>query len=294
MKARTVVRSAIQAAVNLRRNRQMALAAFFITTLSLIVLGFALLFITNLNFATDALAHRVVVRAFLKDELTLEQRTYLTNRLSKLPDVRAAHFVSRDEALDRLKRQFANRPDLFEIVSDNPLPDSFDIEVRDPARIVPVAKQIAQLPGVDKVDYGKTYVEPLVAFTRTIWFITALAAAVMAGATLFIITNAIRLTCYARRREIEIMKLVGATDWFIRLPFVFEGVFVGLGGAAVATLLVDQAYLLIFNKAARFLPFIPLVARETAVPNISLVLMLSGFGVGMIGSLLSIKRYLRV
>jgi cell division transport system permease protein len=90
------------------------------------------------------------------------------------------------------------------------------------------------------------------------------------------------------------MKLVGATDWFIRLPFVFEGILVGLGGAAITTLLVDQAYLLIFAKATRFLPFIPLVARETAIPDISLVLMLSGLGVGMVGSLLSIKRYLRV
>lgn len=294
MKFRTVARAGIQAAINLRRNRQMALAAFFITTLSLIVLGVALLFITNLNYATDTLARRVVIRAFLKDELSPAQQTYVKDRVGKMTGVKAVRFVSRDEALERLKQQFANRPDLFEIVTDNPLPDSFDVEMRDPTQIVPVAKAITRLPGVDKVDYGKTYVEPLVAFTRTIWFMTALAATLMAGATLFIITNAIRLTCYARRREIEIMKLVGATDWFIRLPFIFEGLIVGLGGAAVATLLVDQAYLLVFSKAAKSLPFIPLVARETAVPNISLVLMLSGLSVGMVGSLLSIKRYLRV
>ncbi|HHW15274.1 MAG TPA: ABC transporter permease [Firmicutes bacterium] len=294
MKPSTVYRAALQGAVNLRRNRQMALAAFFITTLSLIILGFALLFIANLNFTGDALARRVVVRVFLADGLSPVQQSYLADRLKRLDGVKAAHYVSRDEALQRLKKQFPDRPDLFEIVTDNPLPDSFDVEVRQPAKIKAVAQEAARLPGVEKVNYGKDYVDRLVAFTRTVWVVTAVAALLLGAGTLFIITNAIRLTLYARRREIEIMKLVGATDWFIRLPFIFEGVFVGVGGAAVATLAVDQTYLALFAKAAQFLPFLPLVARETAIPRISLMLMVSGLVVGVMGSLLSIKRYLHV
>lgn len=294
MKLSTVYRASLQGAINLRRNRQMALAAFFITTLSLVILGFALLFIANLNFAGDTLARRVTVRVFLKGDLSPVQQSYLAARLKRMDTIQAANFISRDQALERLKKQFADRPDLFEIVTDNPLPDSFDVEVRDPQRISAVAREISRLPGVEKVNYGKSYVDRLVAFTRTIWLITAVAAALMATGTLFIITNAIRLTLYARRREIEIMKLVGATDWFIRLPFLFEGVFVGVGGAALATLAVDQTYLAVSAKASQFLPFIPLVAREIAIPRISLVLMLSGLSVGMIGSLLSLKRYLHV
>ncbi len=294
MKLSTVYRAILQGAVNLRRNRQMALAAFFITTLSLIILGFAFLFISNLNFAGDTLTRRVVVRVFLADGLSPVQQAYLADRLKRMDDVRAANFISRDQALERLKKQFSDRPDLFEIVTDNPLPDSFDVEVKEPARIAAVAGEIGRLPGVEKVNYGKSYVDRLVAFTRTIWLITAVAAALMAVGTLFIIINAIRLTLYARRREIEIMKLVGATDWFIRLPFIFEGVFVGLGGGAVATLAVDQTYWAVSAKAAQFLPFIPLVAREVAIPRISLILMLSGLGVGVVGSLLSLKRYLHV
>ncbi|MGE5623761.1 MAG: permease-like cell division protein FtsX, partial [Methanocella sp.] len=191
-------------------------------------------------------------------------------------------------------QQYPDRPELFEIVNDNPLPDSFDVEVKNPAQVSQVAAAIEKLPGVEKVNYGKSYVDRLVAFTRTIWLVTAVGAILMAAGTLFIITNAIRLTVYARRREIEIMKLVGATDWFIRLPFIFEGLLVGLGGGAIATLAVDQTYWAIYTKAAEFLPFIPLVGREIAVPHISLVLMLSGIGVGVIGSLISIKRYLHV
>lgn len=294
MKLRTIYRAGLQGAINLRRNRQMALAAFLITTLSLVILGFALLFIVNLNFAGDTLARRVTVRVFLQDALSPVQQSYLAERLTRMTTVKNANFVSRDQALERLKKQFSDRPDLFEIVNDNPLPDSFDVEVKQPSQIASVAKEIARLPGVDKVNYGKNYVDRLVAFTRTIWLITVVAALLMAMGTLFIITNAIRLTLYARRREIEIMKLVGATDWFIRLPFIFEGMLVGLGGAAIATLAVDQTYLAVFAKAARFLPFIPLVAREVAIPRMSLILMLSGLGVGVAGSLLSIRRYLHV
>jgi cell division transport system permease protein len=294
MKLRTIYRSGLQGAINLRRNRQMALAAFFITTLSLVILGFALLFIVNLNFAGDTLARRVTVRVFLQDALSPVQQSYLADRLKRMDTVKTANFISRDQALERLKKQFADRSDLFEIVSDNPLPDSFDVEVKEPAKIDSVAGDISRLPGVEKVNYGKGYVDRLVAFTRTIWLITGVAALLMAMGTLFIITNAIRLTLYARRREIEIMKLVGATDWFIRLPFVFEGMFVGLGGAALATLAVDQTYLAVFAKAAQFLPFIPLVAREVAIPRMSLILMLSGLSVGVTGSLLSIRRYLHV
>lgn len=294
MKLRTIYRAALQGAVNLRRNRQMAIAAFLITTLSLVILGFALLSITNLNFMGETWARRVAVRVFLLDELSPAQQAYLGQRLNRLDNVRTVTFVSRDEALKRLKKQFSDRPDLLEIVTENPLPDSFEVEVKEPARVAAVAAQAGRLPGVEKVDYGKSYVDPFLALTRTVWVITAVAAALLATGTLFIITNAIRLTLYARRREIEIMKLVGATDWFIRLPFVFEGVFVGLGGAAVATLAVDQAYSVIYAKAAQFLPFIPVLARELAIPRVSLVLMLSGLGVGIVGSLLSIKRYLHV
>jgi cell division transport system permease protein len=294
MKVSTIGRAALQGAINLRRNRQMALAAFFITTLSLIILGFALLSIANLNFMGDTWARRVAVRVFLVNELNPVQQAYLAERLKRMEGVRAATFVSRDEALERLKKQFAERRDVLEIVAENPLPDSFEVEVKEPRGIAAVAKQIERLPGVEKVDYGKVYVDPFLALKRTVWVITAVAAVLLGLGTLFIITNAIRLTLYARRREIEIMKLVGATDWFICLPFVFEGVIVGLGGAAVATLAVDQTYLAVYGKATRFLPFVPLLAREVAIPQVSLVLMLSGLAVGVLGSLLSLQRYLRV
>ncbi|MGE5554096.1 MAG: permease-like cell division protein FtsX [Betaproteobacteria bacterium] len=294
MKVSTIYRAALQGAINLRRNRQMALAAFFITILSLIILGFALLAINNLNFMADTWAHRVTIRVFLTDDLSPTQQAYLAQRLRRMEAVRAANFISRDQALERLKKQFSDRQDILEIVTDNPLPDSFEVEVREPAKIAAVAAEISRLPGVEKVNYGKNYVDPFLALTRTIWIITAIAAVFLGMGTLFIITNAIRLTLYARRREIEIMKLVGATDWFIRLPFVFEGVIVGVGGAALATLAVDQTYLAIYAKAIRFLPFVPLLAREVAIPQISLVLMLSGLAVGIVGSLISLKRYLCV
>ncbi|MDI6869900.1 MAG: permease-like cell division protein FtsX [Bacillota bacterium] len=294
MKPSTIYRAALQGAINLRRNRQMALAAFFITALSLIILGFALLSIYNLNFMGDTWARRVTIRVFLVDDLSPVQQAYLAERLKRLENVETATFISRDQALERLKKQFPDRPELFEIVTDNPLPDSFEVEVKEPAKIGAVAREISRLPGVEKADYGKRYVDPFIALTRTVWLITAVAALLLGAGTLFIITNAIRLTLYARRREIEIMKLVGATDWFIRLPFIFEGVIVGVGGAAVATLAVDQTYLAVYAKATQFLPFIPLLAREVAVPRVSLVLMLSGLGVGILGSLISIKRYLHV
>jgi cell division transport system permease protein len=294
MKVRTFYNLALQGATNLRRNQQMSLAASFITLLSMVILGFALIIILNLNYMAGELQHRVEMRVYLLDELSTVQRTYVGERLKQFPEIKAVHYVSRDEALQRLKKDFGNRQDLFAIVSDNPLPDSYELGLKSTKEIAVVADKVSRLPGVEKVNYGKAYVDRLLDFSRVIWILTTVGAVLLAFGTLFIITNAIRLTIYARRREIEIMKLVGATDWLIRLPFIFEGMFIGIGGSAVATLLVDQTYNAIASRAAEYLPFVPLIPRGLAIPDVSIILLTSGLVVGIIGSILSMRRYLHV
>lgn len=294
MRIRTVGRLVLQGAKNFRQNGLMSLASVSITSLSLIILGAFFLLIFNLNYVGGVLEGRVEIRAFLKDNLAPEQRAFLEDQIKHIETVKSVDFISREKALERLKNQFGGRGEIFNYISGNPLPDMIEVRTREPGRLPWVAEQVARLPGVEKVSYGKEFVSRLFAFTRTVWILTSVAALLLSVAIIFIITNTIRLTVFARRREIEIMKLVGATDWFIRWPFLFEGMFLGLAGAVIATLVVDQSYLILLNKAQVSLPFVPLIGHDAILTRISVFLMGTGALIGAIGSLISVKRFLHV
>ncbi|MGE5577347.1 MAG: permease-like cell division protein FtsX [Syntrophothermus sp.] len=294
MRISTVGRLVLQGARNFRQNGLMTLASVSITSLSLIILGAFFLLIFNLNYVGGVLEGRVEIRVFLKDGLAAEQRSFLEDQIRHIETVKSVDFISREKALERLKNQFGGRGEIFNYISGNPLPDMFEVRNREPGRLTWVAEQVAKLPGVEKVSYGKEFVGRLFAFTRTVWILTSIAALLLSVAIIFIITNTIRLTVFARRREIEIMKLVGATDWFIRWPFLFEGIFLGLAGAIIATLVVDQSYLILLNRAQVSLPFVPLISHDAILTRITVFLMGTGALVGAIGSLISVKRFLHV
>ena len=157
-----------------------------------------------------------------------------------------------------------------------------------------LAKAIEKMPGVEAAKYGQDVVENLFAITRLMRIFGVALMLLLAGATLFIISNTIRLTVFARRKEIAIMKYVGATDWFIRWPFLLEGIVLGCVGGIIAALVLRSFYAAMAAKIYDTLAFFPLMPQYPFMNYVAIAIILSGMAIGAIGSTISLKRFLKV
>ncbi|MGI6129626.1 MAG: permease-like cell division protein FtsX [bacterium] len=284
-----------EAGRSLVRNRFMSLASISTVALSMLILGVFLLGAVNLNNIAETLENQVEVTAYLDESLEPEEITATTDRVRGLDGVREVKFVSKEEALERLKEQFGERRDLLTSVEkNNPLRNSLEVSTVNPADVKLVVQDLKAMPAVAKVSFKEEIIDRLFSFTKAIRLAGLAVVILLVAATVFLISNTIRLTVFARRREINIMKLVGATDWFIRWPFVLEGLCLGLLGSVPAVLLVIRFYHWLTASIYQTLPFIPLLAPDVVLGRLQLILLGIGVLVGATGSAISMRRFLRV
>ena len=204
-------------------------------------------------------------------------------------------FVTKDEAMEKFKERLGDQKTLLEALDEtNPLPDSFEVMITQPDLVKNAAATIEKWDGVESAKYGQDVMEHLFDITRLIRIFGFTLMLVLAFATLFIISNTIRLTVFARRKEIAIMKYVGATDWFIRWPFVLEGMVLGLMGSIISAIALRLVYTGIAEKIYSTLAFFPLIPEEPFLSYITIVVILSGMAIGSVGSAVSIKKFLKV
>ena len=209
--------------------------------------------------------------------------------------IESVRYVSREDAIVRLRERLGDQKYLLDALDDkNPLPNAFEVTVKQPTMVETAAKAIEKFGGVESVKYGQDVVEHLFDMTRLVRIFGFTLMLLLAGATLFIISNTIRLTVFARRKEIAIMKYVGATDWFIRWPFLLEGVVLGFFGGVLAAIALRSIYGLITAKVYSTLAFLPLIPQYPFVNFIGVVMVVSGMGIGALGSTISLKRFLKV
>lgn len=295
MRARTFGYLVSEALDGVRRNGVMSLASVTTVAISLLILSIFGVIAFNLQHIAGTLESQVEVVAFLNDGFDLGNRDALMNRVRAIDGVAEATFVTRREALERLRRQFGDQQDLLSAVEeDNPLRDSVEVRIPDPSRLDPVAAEIGRLAGVEKVVYRRDTVRRLYRITAALRAVGLFLAAVTGLATLLIVSNTIRISVFARRREIAIMKLVGATDALIRWPFVLEGALLGAVGAVAAAAAVWAGYVWLVERIALTLPFIPTLAPQPFLWNLSRLVLAAGLLIGATGSVLSVRRHLRV
>lgn len=279
----------------LRQNALMSLASALTVALSLLVAGLFGLIIINLGHLATLAERQVEVTVFLNDSLPDQGVRAVEAQLKAMPGVTQVDFVSKDEALNRLKAVFANDKDLLaEVEQQNPLYRSFEVHTDQPEHIQPTAEAAGKLNGVVKVNYKQDLIDRLFRVTRAIRVAGLVIMVVLALAMVMIISNTIRITVFARRREIAIMKLVGATDGFIRWPFVCEGVFLGVVGAGFTSLALWSSYSWAWSGVQRGMPFIPLLPKQPLLLDLTVLILGAGALIGAIGSALSLRRFLRV
>jgi len=246
------------------------------------------------NLVED-LESQVEITAYFEENATDAQLLAGTQAVANLDNVEGVIFISKEEALKLLKEQFGEESELLEAVEGmNPLRDSLQIKLDNQEKIMLTSQEIGRIDGISEVRYRSDVVERLLSLTKMIRTFGLAVASLLVLMTAFMISNTIKLTVYARRREIGIMKLVGATDWYIRWPFILEGMILGMGGALVTMLIIFFGYPALVRNIAVTLPFLPLIQSAEFVQSICRVILGSGVAIGALGSMISIRRYLQV
>ena len=295
MKLRTTEYFIREVCISIKRNSWMSFASISTVAVSLFVLGMFLIIVLNMNRMASMLESQVQINVYLDDKLKGSEIDDLEDDLKKMQGIESVQYVSREDAIVRLRERLGDQKYLLDALGDkNPLPNAFEVTVKQPTMVETAAKAIEKFGGVESVKYGQDVVEHLFDMTRLVRIFGFTLMLLLAGATLFIISNTIRLTVFARRKEIAIMKYVGATDWFIRWPFLLEGVVLGFFGGVLASIALRSIYGLITAKVYSTLAFLPLIPQYPFVNFISLVMVLSGMGIGALGSTISLKRFLKV
>lgn len=280
---------------SLRRNNWMSFASIGTVAVSLFVLGVFLLLVLNMNRMASSLESQVQISVYLEDGLKADDRKDIATDIEALQGIESIHYISKDEAKERLEERLGDQKYLLDALGDkNPLPDSFEVVVKSPDLVETAAKAIERMDGVEEAKYGQDVIEHLFAITRLIRVFGLVLMLLLAGATLFIISNTIRLTVFARRREIAIMKYVGATDWFIRWPFLLEGMVLGFVGGVLAAIALRSFYAAMAAKIYDTLTFFPLLPQYPYMNYVTIAILLSGMAIGALGSALSLKRFLEV
>jgi cell division transport system permease protein len=280
---------------NLRLNLLMSITAITTTFICIVVLGVAWLVSAHVGGVTSSVRQDVSVEAYFPPDATQEEIDGIISDVKSWPEVSGVNYVSEEEALAAFKETFADRPELSENLAPGVLPASIQIQLEDPSEADAVAQRLEQEKGFtdDNLSYPQQTIERLNSVTSyMIWGLYG-ATMLFLISSVLLISNAIRLSIFARRKEIEVMKLVGASDSFVRTPFVFEGMVQGLIGAGLAAFAVIWINFLFIDWARDALPFVPISADAVNPILLLLVLVVVGVVIGVVGSFLSVTRFLR-
>lgn len=288
-----------EAVAGVTKNGWMTLASAGVTFATLLVLGIFIIFNNNLEVIVEDVKNQVEIVAYLDIEVEEEQIDIVKNELVLISGIKELRFVSKEDALERLRELLGDHSDITEGFDDrNPLPVSFEIVADNPDTIPEIAARVSKIPFIETVDYGQETVEKLFAFMTLVQWIGLGFMSVMLIMAIFLISNTIKLTVYARRKEISIMKSVGATDWFIRWPFILEGLFLGLIGSGLALLSLYYGYGYALETVYMNIPDNLLTVRflhlEEIFPVLLRYLTFLGVSLGVIGSGISLRRFLKV
>jgi cell division transport system permease protein len=274
-------------------NISTTIAATMTVLIGMFLLGLFIALFSWVNSWTDHVRKDVIVKVFFVQDAAEQQINAVRSKALTFPETKSVVFISKEEALKRMKERY---PELTQNLSTNPLPPAFEVTPKDADQVKALADKFQPLPaGVDKVDYAEKKTQRILAVTNVIKYIFLLGSLILLAASTILIANTIRLSIFSRRREVEVMKLVGASNWFIRGPFMLEGVICGLIGALAAVVLLvlakEFALPVIEGRSSTF--------REDDVhalsfPVVSIILVGVSLLVGAAGSGITLRRFLQI
>lgn len=279
----------------------MSFAAVMVVLVSVLLVGTVLIMSHIIGNISRDLEDRVEIEVFVSDAATPALIQSFGDKIKGFPEVDYIKFISKDEAFKIFKERFKNNPNMIEEISGNPIPASYRITLKDPHKIFKVANKIKNLPDKDQVvekdsdiKFAQKLVKSLFKVTYYLRWVMTVLIIFMAMASLALISNTVRLAIYARRKEIAVMRLVGASNWFIRFPFILEGIIQGLAGAILAIAIIALVKSILFSKVQAQINIFPLGIGSDFYRLLLIWLILAGASIGAIGSSIALRRYLKV
>ncbi|HEV8682978.1 MAG TPA: permease-like cell division protein FtsX [Actinomycetota bacterium] len=277
-----------------RRNALVTFAAISTVFISLFLLGGSLLVERQVRLMAGEWASKVEVSVFIRDAASTDQITALGNKISDMPEVERVFFESREEAYGRFKKLFADSTALIENVDADAMPQSYRVKLKDPEKFAVIRARLAGDPTVEEVRDEQRLLKNLFAVTRVLRTGVQAVAIIMLVAAAGLIGNTVRMAVFARRKEIAIMKLVGATNWFIRIPFLIEGVVEGLLGAVMAVLAIFAMKVLFIDPLRGQVSFVPTWVGTGEILSTIPWIIGAGILIAAVASLVAMRRFLDV
>ncbi len=273
------------------RNRLTTVAAIVTTTVMLLVFGLFLAANDTLERMVDALGRRTNMVVYLRDDASPVWISQTIADFHSRPDVAEVIFVTKEQAADDLRASLSELGEVLDVIGQNPLPASIEVRMEDPVNILELAEALRQeTDQIEEVLVRADVIERLLNASQLITIGGGLMIALLALVALLVIVNTIRLAVHSRREEIEVMKLLGATDWFVRGPFLIEGAVIGLIGSVVAAFLTLVIYIRLVPVVNSLISFLPVRTAALFWVNLALFIVLMGLIIGTLGSYFSVRN----
>jgi cell division transport system permease protein len=275
------------------RNKLMSIASIMTVTAALFILGIFMALVLNVNSLAGSVIGKIEIQGFLKTDVTTVEQHILEKNISNIEGVKSVEFISKDESLKRFKKWLGKNESLANgLEIQNPLPPSFIIKVKKAESVNYVTEALTNMNIFEKINDGRTIVDQVIRISRFIKIASFVLMLILGIVAISLISNTIKLTVYARKKEIGIMKYIGATDWFIRWPFIVEGITLGFFGGLVSVLMLWGCYAYVVSLISKNWLIIPIVPVGEFMNTIGFTFCLLGLVIGGSGSTLSIRRFL--
>jgi len=298
MKIRTLKRHVKEGLKSSWRNSWMTLASVGAVTTTLLLVSVFLALMMNLNHVAQNIEEDVLIKVLIDVTATDDEVEELGESIESLSKVETVEFSSRDQELRELIESLGEEGDVFSTYGDdeNPLNHAYIVKTVEPKETIQIAEEIEAMNRVEKVNYGQDVVENIFMFNSYARNIGLILIVALLFTAIFLISNTIKITIIARRREIEIMKLVGATNWFIRWPFFIEGLLLGILGSIIPIALIFTGYYFLDQNSAMInqFEFISILPFHPFVWQLSGIVILIGAVIGVWGSIMSVRKFLKV
>ena len=280
------------------RNFSLSLASISCITITLIVVSISILLTYNVNEFADNVQKDVTIVAFMNVDITAEEKDDVLEEIREISGIESYEYQSKTDIANDMME---SSEDLKNILSQyteetSPLQPTYLVKVKDINKIGNIAAKIEKIKGVDIVKYGEGMVEQLVSIFEIVKNISVGVVVALIIVTAFLISNTIKITIFSRKREIEIMRLVGSSNLNIKIPFIFEGLFLGILGSVIPIIITTYGYTILYKKfdGQLFSPFIQLIKPTPFIYQISLALLAIGILVGMYGSFKAVRKHLKI
>ncbi|AIY84580.1 cell division protein FtsX [Clostridium baratii] len=296
MKINTVNHFISDAFKSLRRNKTICFASIITVIITFFVLGIFVLITKNVGLALNDVQSKVELKVFLKDDIKLIEQREVEIKLHELPGVKDVQYESKEQAFTSFQESTKDNKGLLEGYSleKNPFPASFIVKLADPSDAEAVTNAVKDLPGVESIGNQQDLINTITKVVNGIKVVGAVLFIILVGVAIFLIMNTTKLTVYSRRREVGIMKFVGATDWFIRWPFIIEGMIIGLIGSVISTFFVFLVYKGFVSWISSKVLYVSLINVSYIGTALLWEFALGGLIVGGVASYAALRKFLIV